>query len=1056
MLLSDVSIKRPVFATVIGLLLVAVGFVAFTRLALREYPDIDPPIVSIRTSYPGASANVVESRITEIVEDRIAGVEGIRFINSQSQDGQSSISIEFDISRNMDSAANDIRDRVGGILRQLPLDADPPDVQKADASEETVLWMRLASETRTPLELTDYAERYLVDRFSSIDGVARVQIGGQRTPAMRVWLDRRAIAARGLTVGDIERAVRAENVESPAGSLTSQDLVFTNRIERPFRNPEEFAQLVVAKGDDGVIVRLGDVARVEFGAEEDRSVFRANGLDTIGIGIVKQSVANVVEVAKVARERAVEVGATLPADMNLRINFDGSVFVNAAINEVFITLGIAVALVIGVIYVFLGNFKATLIPAVTVPISLIAAFTVLYALGLSINMLTLLALVMAIGIVVDDAIVVLENIHRRIEEYDETPLVAAYRGTRQVGFAVVATTMVLIAVFVPITFMQGQVGRLFTEFAIAIAAAIAFSMLVALTISPMMASKLLKPHVNHADKKSGGFGQRVDRAFVALRGGYARVYDATVKRPIIIAVAFFATLAGSYFLFTQIPGEYTPNEDRGSFQVMISGPEGASFEYMQPFIEQIEARLLPMVMGPENPDGEIEGISVRAPGGFGGSSSSFNSGMIMVVLTEWGHRRNGFDIVNEINQRLSDITGVRAFANMPSGFGGGRGSGKPIQFVIKGPSYETLVEWRNTFIDALNQDNPGINQIDWDYKETQQQFRVNVDYSRASDLGVTVQEIGSTLQTMLGSKRVGTFIQNGEERYVIFEGERTDQSTPSDLESIYVRSTRTGQLIPLSNLVRVDQMADSRQLNRYNRVRAITVNANLDPGVSLGVALDKMEAIARNVLPEEAAIDYKGQSLDYKRAGESILFVFGFGILVVFLVLAAQFESWTHPFVIMVCVPATIGGGLLGIWLTGNSLNIYTQIGLIMLVGLAAKNGILIVEFANQLRDQGKEFNAALKEASLTRFRPIVMTSLTAIAGAIPLIFSHGAGSETRSAIGIVILFGVATAMLVTLVLVPAAYAMLARRTGSPRDIERKLEREELASPPVDSLHPAE
>jgi multidrug efflux pump len=1048
MLLSDVSIKRPVFATVIGLLLVAMGAVAFTRLALREYPDIDPPIVSIRTTYPGASANVVESRITEVIEDRIAGVEGIRFINSTSQDGQSSIGIEFDISRDMDSAANDVRDRVGGVLRQLPQEADPPDVQKADASEETVLWMRVASDKRTPLELTDYAERYLVDRFSSIDGVARVMVGGQRTPAMRVWLDRRAIASRGLTVGDIERAVRTENVETPAGSLTSQDLIFTARIERPFRTPEEFSQLVVKKGDDGVVVRLGDVARVEFGAEEDRSIFRANGLDTIGIGIVKQSVANVVEVARVARERAAEIAATLPEDMSLRVNFDGSVFVNAAINEVFITLGIAVALVVGVIYVFLGSFKATLIPAVTVPISLIASFMVLVALGLSINMLTLLALVMAIGLVVDDAIVVLENIHRRIEEYGETPLVAAYRGTRQVGFAVVATTLVLIAVFVPITFMQGQMGRLFSEFAIAIAAAIAFSMLVALTISPMMASKLLDAHDDDAKKQGRGFAYRVDQAFAGLRRFYGRIYDATVKRPIIIASVFAAILGGTYLLFVSIPGEYTPQEDRGSFQVMISGPEGASFEYMVPFIEQIEARLLPMV---EN--GEIEGISVRAPGGFGPGGGGFNSGSIQVVLTEWGHRRNGFEIINDINRALADIPGVRAFANMSSAFG--RGGGKPIAFVIKGPSYETLVEWRDTFLEALNKENPGISQIDWDYKETQQQFRVNVDYNRASDLGVTVQEIGSTLQTMLGSKRVGTFIQNGEERYVIFEGERTEQATPSDMENIYVRSARTGQLIPLSNLVSVEQMADSRRLNRYNRVRAITIDATLNPGVSLGVALDKMEALARRVLPDEAAFDYKGQSLDYKRAGSSILFVFGFGVLVVFLVLAAQFESWIHPFVIMLCVPATIGGGLLGIWVTGNTLNIYTQIGLIMLVGLAAKNGILIVEFANQLRDQGKEFNAALKEAALTRFRPIVMTSLTAIAGAIPLIFSHGAGSETRSAIGVVILFGVATAMLVTLVLVPAAYALLARRTGSPRDVERKLEKEELATP-AHGVQPAE
>jgi multidrug efflux pump len=599
--------------------------------------------------------------------------------------------------------------------------------------------------------------------------------------------------------------------------------------------------------------------------------------------------------------------------------------------------------------------------------------------------------------------------------------------------------------------MQGQMGRLFTEFAIAIAAAIAFSMLVALTISPMLASKLLKPRADlHGHGRAKGFAGAVERSFAGLRNGYGWVYDVTVKRPIVIGIAFIAVLGGIAFLLRAIPGEYVPNEDRGQFQVMISGPEGASFEYMTPYVEQIEARLLPMIN-----NGEIERISVRAPGGFGGGGGgAFNSASIQVVLSEWGHRRNGFDIVADINRQLQDIPGVRAFANMSTAFGRGGGGNKPIQFVIGGPSYETLVEWRNTFIDALNADNPGINQIDWDYKETQQQYRISVDYNRAADLGVTVQEIGSTLQTMLGSKRVGTFIQNGEERYVIFEGERTEQSTPSDLESIYVRSSRTGELVPLSSLVTVDSMADSRRLNRYNRVRAISIDANLNPGVSLGTALDRMEAIAREVLPEEAVIDYKGQSLDYKRAGSSIAFVFGFGLLVVFLVLAAQFESWTHPFVIMLCVPATIAGGLLGIWLTGNTLNIYSQIGLIMLVGLAAKNGILIVEFANQLRDKGMEFNAALREASLTRFRPIVMTSLTAVAGAIPLIFSHGAGSETRSVIGVVLFSGVIAAMIVTLILVPAAYALLARRTGSPRDVERRLEKEEKDAPPV--LAPAE
>jgi multidrug efflux pump len=1047
MFLSDTSIKRPVLASVFGLLLIAIGLVSASRLPLREYPNIDPPIVTIRTSYKGASAGVVENRITQPIEDRIAGIAGINYINSTSQDGTSSIQIEFDISRDLDSAANDVRDRVSGLLRNLPENADPPDVQKADASEETVMFLALSSDKRTSIELTDFAQRYLEDRFSSIDGVARVGEGGARTPAMRVWLNRRAMAARGLTASDLQRALLTENVETPAGSLQSKDLVFTARLNRAFQTAADFSNLVVAKGADGVVVRLGDVARVEYGAEEDRNTFRGNGTPMLGIGIVKQSTANVVQVAQEVRKRTEEIAKTLPSDMHLTIAMDSSVFVAASVEEVEKTLAIAISLVIGVIFLFLGSLRATVVPAVTVPICLIATFSVLYAFGLSINMLTLLAIVMAIGLVVDDAIVVLENIHRRIEEEGETPLVAAYRGTRQVGFAVLATTLVLISVFVPITFMQGQMGRLFSEFAIAIAAAIGFSMLVALTLSPMLASKLLKPRADHHDKKSQGFAYHVDRFFGWLRNTYGKVFDATVKRPIVIALVSVGLVAGSYWLYTQNPAEYTPMEDRGQFSINIAGPEGASYEYMEKYIDQIEARLLPMVG-----NGEIERISVRAPNGFGGTSG-FNSGNISVSLTDWGKRRDGFKIMNEINARIQDLPGVRAFATMPAAFG--RGGGSPILFVIGGPTYETVREWRDIFLDAINKDNPGIANIDWDYKETQQQYNVSVDYNRASDLGVTVGDIGTTLQIMMGSLRVGTFLQNGREHYVIFEGDRSEQVTPSDIENIYVRSARTQQLIPLSNLVKVDSQADSRRLNRYNRIRAITISAILTPGTSIGSALDKMEATARRVLPAEAVIDYKGQSLDYKRAGSSITFVFAFGLLVVFLVLAAQFESWIHPFVIMLCVPATIGGGLLGIYLTGNTLNIYSQIGLIMLVGLAAKNGILIVEFANQLRDEGVEFNTALREAALTRFRPILMTSLTAIAGAVPLIFSEGAGHETRSVIGIVIFFGVTAATMVTLVLVPAAYSLLARRTGSPRDVERKLAKEELSSP-TPGLAPAE
>ncbi|MBI1338907.1 MMPL family transporter [bacterium] len=1040
MWLSDISIKRPVFASVLGLLLVALGIASFSRLALREYPDIDPPIVSISTSYAGASANVVEARITEVLEDQIAGLEGMRYVSSTSQDGQSRISIEFDISRDLDAAANDVRDRVARASRQLPIEADPPQVEKADADAEVIMWINLSHDSLPPLELTDYAERYLIDRFAAIDGVARVQVGGQQSYAMRVWLDRRAIAARGLTVGDIERALRSENVESPAGSLTSEDLDFTVRIDRPFRTPEDFAGLVIVSAAEGNLVRLGDLARVELASVEDRSIFRGNGQPMIGLGIVKQSTANVVEVAASARALITELNETMPDGLRLDVNFDGSIFVDASIREVFITLGIAVVLVVLVIYLFLGSWRATIIPAVTVPISLIATFTVLFALGLSINLLTLLALVLAIGIVVDDSIVVLENTHRRIEEQHETPLVAAYRGARQVGFAVVATTMVLIAVFVPITFMEGAVGRLFTEFAITIAAAVGFSMIVALSLSPMMSSKLLRPHGVGA--KPGGFSERIDRMFAILRAGYGRVFDATVKRPIAIAAAFLAVVAGSFLLLRAVPAEFVPDEDRGSFFMQIVGPEGASFEYMLPYLEEVERRLTPYLES-----GELERVSIRAPS-FGGG---FNSGAVIVLMADWGQRRDGFTIINEINRSLADLPGVRAFGAMRSSLGGGRGpgGGKPIQFVIGGPSYETLVEWRDTFLTAIAEDNPGISNIDWDYKETQQQYRVKVDYDRAADMGVTVQEIGATLQTMQGSRRVGTFVRDGEEYDLILEGERADQSTPTDVMSQFVRSQRSRELIPLSNLISVEPTADSRRLNRYNRVRAITIDATLEPGVSIGVALDRMEQIARRVLPDQAVIDYKGASLEYKRSSSSMGFVFAFGVIVVFLVLAAQFESWIHPIVIMLCVPATVGGGLLSLWLTGNTINIYSQIGLIMLVGLAAKNGILIVEFANQLRDQGRSFDAALREAALTRFRPILMTSLTALAGALPLIFAHGAGSETRSVIGIVIFAGVVSAAIVTLIIVPAAYALLARGTGSPLATERRLEEEAASQPPM-------
>ncbi|MEM1379639.1 MAG: efflux RND transporter permease subunit [Pseudomonadota bacterium] len=1035
MIVSDLSVKRPVLASVFSLLLIVFGMVSFDRLPLREYPDIDAPIVTVDVRYPGASASVVETRITQIIEDRIAGVEGIRFIDSSATDGRSQTSIEFDINRDIDSAANDVRDRVSSVLDQLPPEADPPEIEKADSNDDVIMWLNLASETMTTPELSDYANRYLVDRFSAVDGVARVVVGGARDYAMRIWIDRQALAARDLTVSDVEDALRRENIEAPAGSIESSRRIYTVRIDRPFMTTADFDDLVLAEGEDGYLVRLEDVARVQLGTVEDRNLFRGNGIPMVGLGIVKQSTANTVDVAREARELGVRLNESLPEGVRIYQSFDSSVFIEASIREVYTTLVIAVILVTLVIFLFLGDVRSTLIPAITVPISITATFTVLYALGLSVNLLTLLALVLAIGLVVDDAIVVLENIRRRMDDYGETGLVAAFRGARQVGFAVVATTLVLIAVFVPITFLEGDVGRLFTEFAVTMAAAVAFSSIVALTLSPMLASKLLR-----IDKGSGVLmviPRFVDWTFARLRRGYGWLLDKTIRQPVILLVALVASVAGTWGLFGAVEEEYVPQEDRGAFFVFVQGPEGASYAFMERYVDEIERRLLPYTES-----GEINRLLIRAPG-FG--SSAFNQAFVISVLADWSERRPATEIMAEINKSLSDLPGVRAFARMRQGLGGG--TGNPVQFVIGGPDYEQLTEWRDTFVSALEERDLGLVEIDWDYKETQPQFRVEINYDNAADLGVTVDEIGSTLQSMLGSRRVTTFLDRGEEYDVIIEGLRNEQSSPNDIDNIYVRSDRTGALIPLSSVVTISEIADSASLNRYNRVRAITIQGGLAPGARLGTVLADMQALASEVLPDEATVDFKGASLDYQTSGSSIAFVFLIGVLIVFLVLAAQFESWVHPFIIMLCVPATLGGGLLGLWVTGETLNIYTQIGLIMLVGLAAKNGILIVEFANQLRDEGQDFDAALREASLARLRPILMTGLTTAAGTLPLLLSSGAGAETRQAIGIVIGFGVVAAVIVTLILIPIAYNLFARRTSAPGDVARRLEAQMQPSP---------
>lgn len=1030
MILSDISIKRPVFASVISLLLIVFGLVSFSRLPLREYPDIDPPVVTIDTVYPGASAYVVESQITQLVEERIAGVEGIRFIESSSQDGRSRVTIEFSTGRDIDAAANDLRDRVSRIVDDLPTEADPPEIQKEDSNDDVIMWLNLTSEKMTVPELTDYADRYLVDRFSVLDGVSRVRVGGGQRYAMRVWLDRSAMAARDLTVTEVEQALRAENVELPAGKIESATRSFTLRLGRAFLTSEDFSQIVIKRGADDYLIRLGDIARVERGTEEDRTFFRGNGVAMVGLGIIKQSTANTIDVARSAKSQMESLNPTLPDGMQIRQSFDTSVFIEEAIKEVYKTLAIAIGLVILVIFLFLGSVRATIVPAVSVPVSIIASFIALNAFGFSVNLLTLLALVLAIGLLVDDGIVVLENIYRRIEEHNETPLVAAFNGTRQVGFAVIATTLVLISVFVPIAFLQGDVGRLFSEFALTLAAAVCFSSIVALSLSPMLASILLKPKRLERSSRP-----RIDRFYRWIRRTYRRFLGRALRWPLVVAIVFVSLLIGTYWLFNQIATEYAPKEDRGAFFVIVNGPEGATYEYMSEYMDEIEARLMPLV-----DNGEITRLLVRTPRSFG-NIENFNSGIVISVLEQWDQRRSAWDIMNEVRSKLRDLPGVRAFPVMRQGFGSS--IQKPVQFVIGGGTYQELTEWRDILMEKIEAGNPGLLGLDWDYKETKPQIEVNIDYDRAAELGVTVSAIGRTLESMFGSRRVTTYLEEGEEYDVIVEGERDLQRTPNDLESIYVRSARSGELLPLASFISLKEFADSSTLKRYNRVRALTLQANLADDLALSEALSYLETLARENLPERVIIDYKGISQDYKSSSDSILFVFGLGIVVVFLVLAAQFESWVNPLVIMLTVPLAMAGGLFGLFLTGNTLNLYSQIGLIMLVGLAAKNGILIVEFTNQLRDRQISFLRAVLQAAEIRLRPIVMTGITTAAGAVPLILSSGAGAETRIVIGVVVLAGVISATLFTLFVVPVAYSVLARRTALPGTIERRLQHEQ-------------
>ncbi len=1025
MILSELAVKRPVFATVISLLLITFGIVAFQFLPIRELPDVTEAAVNIRTTYSGASSDIVESKITDVIEGGLGGINGIQSIESSSTNGSSSITVTFSPGTDIEIGANDVREAVARVTRRLPDEADAPIVFKNSGRGDAILRISLQSEAMSLIQLTDYAKRVLQDRLSLVEGVSSVDVSGAREYVMRVELDTQAMAMRGITALDVESALRRENVEMPGGKIDGSQRSVPVRVMRDYDTAESFQQLVIRQ-DGHSTVYLRDIAKVYTGAKVQDSLSKTNGRNAISLSIVPISNANPLDVVRDVKTEIVAFTPFLPEGTTLTTTFDASVFIEGAINEVENTLFVSIGLVVLVLYIFLGNMRATLIPAITVPVSLISAFIVIYAMGYSINLLTLLALVLAIGLVVDDAIVVLENIYRHLE-MGKTPLVAAWQGSREVGFAVVATTVVLVMTFVPIVFMEGTIGKLFSEYAITLAGAVVFSSILALTLSPMMASKLLKMNV-----KPSRFNRWTEHNLRRIESGYRSLLTSFVKKRWLSVALLAASLGATALLYPMIPQTFTPAEDRGVLFIMVSGPEGASYDTMAESMTEIEKILLPRVG-----QGVIDSLFLMTPGW---GSRGNNSGVMILNLEYWNDRETSVaELAAQLRGELSAIPNVRAFPMMFSSIGGR--SEEPVQFVLSGSSFEQLNVWSEQ-LKAIAEANPGLTDVSLDFNQNQPQMEISINKERAQLLGVSTEAIGSTLEIMLGGVTATTFIERGEEYDLFLKAPDDVIVSAQDLAKLYVRSHTTGELIRLDNLVTTREVGKAAQLRHYNRNRAITLTASLTDGYQLGEALDFLDQAVVDNLPPEVSVNYKGESYNYRYNQSSIMMVFVLAMIVVYLVLAAQFESFVHPFVVMLTVPLGLSGALAGLLITGETLNIYSQLAMIMMIGLATKNGILIVEFINQLRDNGRELYQAIIEASVLRLRPILMTALTTVVSAIPLILATGPGSESRVAIGVVIFFGVLISSILTILIIPAMYGLLAKNTTSPDFISHKLEAE--------------
>ena len=984
MSLPELCIRRPVFASVLSLLLVLVGIVAYAQLPVREYPNIDQPVVSVVTRYPGANPEIMETQVTQVLEASIAGIPGIDVLSSTSRQESSRITVRFTLDTDPEDATADVRDRVSRVRGRLPDEIDEPIISKVEADADPILYLAFTSDRMSSLDITDFVDRDARDRLQNVRGVAEVQILGERRYAMRIWLDRDRLAAYGLTVQDIEEAIRRQNLEVPAGRIESVDREFSVLSRTGLTTPEEFAAVVV-KDADGFAVTLGDVAEVEIGAEDNRRATRFNGRNSVTIGIVKQATANPLEVARAVREALPGVVENLPAGMDAVIANDTTVFIERSISAVFLTIAEAVGLVVLVTLLFLRSFRATLIPVVTIPVSLIATFALMFAAGFSINTLTLLALVLAIGLVVDDAIVVLENVYRHIEN-GEAPFQAALIGTREIVFAVIAMTLTLAAVYAPVAMTPGRTGRLFIEFALALAGAVIVSGFVALTLTPMMCSRLLRPH-----GEENAVARFVGRGLASLERGYARLIALVLGRSWVLLPLVGLVLGSGVALFQRTPSELAPSEDRGYIRATVRGPEGVTIDWTTRNLTQLE----PILAGV--PEVASTFIIAGVP--------EVTRGIAVVRLKPWEERqRSQQEILTALRPQLGKVPGMVSAPSAPPSLGQDSRS-PPVQLVLQtSGSYAELAEVTDRFVRAV-EDWPGITDVSGEITLATPQLEVVFDRQKIADLGLEVERVGRTLESFLAGRTVTRFNRNAEQYDVMVQVADADRKEPDDLAAIHVRG-RGGEMIQLSNLVELRETVAAKELTRFNQLRSATVIAAPAPGYTVGQALEHFEATAREVLPDSFRFDYSGPSREFKQAGSSILLIFGLALAFIYLLLAAQFESFLSPLLIMVTVPLSMAGAFLAIHLTGGTLNVYSQIGLVTLIGLITKHGILIVEFANKAWAAGATRHDAALQAARLRLRPILMTTAAMVLGAVPLALAHGAGAESRQQIGWVIVGG--------------------------------------------------